>query len=101
MSILALELYQLFVGATFNYFSIIKNKNTVGHPNRGEPVADKNGRPTVEQLSKVIENFILAFYIQGTGRLVKNNDLRISEKGPRQSNFLPFADTKLFTIKNK
>ena len=61
-------------------------------------MAYKEGRSTIQQLSKFLKNFVLALRIQRTRRFVKNDNLRISEKCPRQGNFLPFADTKFFAI---
>ena len=51
------------MAAVLNNSPILNDKNAVGHPNRGEPMADKNGRPTIQQLSKFLKNFVLALRV--------------------------------------
>src|SRR5262249_44688628 len=86
---------QLFVSSFFDDVAILEHHNTVSHPHRRKTVRDKQRHLAGCQLGKTLKDLIFAAGIEGGGWLIENQELRISQVCPGESEFLPLASRKV------
>ena len=64
--------------AVLDQTATLDRDDAVCHPQGGKPMSDNENRPASGNLRHVLLNYALAFVIERTCGLVKNNDARVS-----------------------
>src|SRR6266496_695424 len=77
--------------STLDDASFIKYANQVRVTHRRDPVRHNNARAFAHDTPKLTENFLLRICVDGRKRVIKNQDLWLSQDGPRNGRplFLP------------
>src|SRR3989344_6934132 len=77
--------------------SLIKNQDAVGIADGGETVRDNDDSFILLQLLHPLEDFVLGLGVDGTGRLVQNQNRGVAVKCSGESQFLPLAAGQIDT----
>ena len=91
----AVRCHEFLVGAALYDDAILKHQDVIRHAHGRESVRDYEGRLTGNQLSEALEEVILGFGIQRSGRLIENHERGIAHEAARQRNLLPLAAGEL------
>ena len=86
------------MSASFDDSSLLQHIDTVSHPDGGKAMTDQDGSATGGQFTKILKNRILGLGVQGTGRFVQDDNLRIAQECAGQGYFLPLTDAEFLTI---
>src|SRR5690349_21718076 len=89
--------HQLVMRATFQNPPFVKHINAINHFHSGQAMTNQNRYATFGQLMKPAKQLSLSLGIHRTGRLIKNQNLRVTEKCPRERHLLPLSDAQLMS----
>ena len=79
------------MGSALGDFSLVDHKDPVRVPGIYQAVRDHDDRLCALESPDPVQNDLLALHINIAGRLIKNIDRTVVQKGPRQSNSLSLA----------
>ena len=90
--------HQFLVGALLDQAAVLQHENPVGHPHGAEAVRDVERHAAAGQGSEPCEQVVLGPGVEGGGRLVQHQDLRVARvahEGAGEGDLLPFAAREL------
>src|SRR6516225_9306662 len=86
---------KLFVAPLLGNNPIFEDQDSICHFDSREAMRNQERRFTRCQFAKPFEDFMLGASIQRSRGLVQNEELRITQIGARESDFLPFSPGKI------
>src|SRR6202021_3026228 len=89
------EIYQRLMVAIFGDSSIFKHYDAICHPYSGKSGRDEEGGLSCGKVGKSLKDLKFAARMERRGRLIENQNLRISKVGAGERDFLPFAARKV------
>src|ERR687897_2833307 len=97
LPVAAVQREQLVVRAALDDLSMLEDENLIGAADRGQPVRDHERRPSMAQAAEAVLNHRLALAVEAGGRLVEDQDGRVSEDCARDGDALTLAAGQLHT----
>ena len=88
---------QFLVGADFNDFSLFENHEPRGVAQRAQSVRDGKSGAAFNQSRDGVLNLFLGVGVDGSGRLVENQNARVVQNRARDTDPLPFAAAERLT----
>src|SRR5438876_5575319 len=85
---------QLLMGAPFYNLSTLDQQNGVGAADGGQSMSNDNGGATRDESAQPFENERLRTSVQARGRLVQQDDRRVTNNCPRNRQALALAARK-------
>ena len=70
----------------------LHDDNTIAVTHRAQTMGDDEHRPAPADRAHVVPDDTFGFVVQGTGRLVQNQDPGIGQQGPRDGDAKSFSD---------
>ena len=84
----ALPLHQRVVGPNFDNFAAVHHHQSVGFAQGGQAVGNGNGGATLHQVVQRLLNFFFRLGIHSRSGFVEDQDARIDQQGPRNTDAL-------------
>src|SRR5580704_13454555 len=94
------ESHQFVVGAKLDYPAVLKHADTIGLPDRGEPMRDQDGGAMPRGSEQTLEDLRFPAHVELRGRLVQQHDARAQpdrRQRPGQSDALPLPARQVGT----
>ena len=84
------------MGAALLDSGMVDDDDLIGVADRAQPMGDHDGGPPARKLFERTLDMPFALVVECTGRLVKDQNLRILEENPRNRNplFLPAGEAR-------
>ena len=87
----AVRRHEFLMGAALYDDAILKYQDVIRHAHGRESMRDYESRLTGNQLSEALEEVILGFGVQRSGRLIENYERGIAHEAARQRYLLPLS----------
>src|SRR5579872_423645 len=78
--------------------AVFQHENAVGQPHGAEAVRDEDGGLASRKLPETREDLVFGLWVQRTGWLVEDEELRVTHEGAGKRDLLPLAAGKLLAL---
>ena len=96
--VFAVQLHKIGMIAALDHPSVFENNDLVGNGCARKPVRNEDGGLALAEAIKLIEYLLLCKRIEGSGRLVENNDVRFGIERTRNGKLLPLTAGELNAV---